>query len=117
MLTLLEFPPQHTTALLAAPQIATLLQNHNIPVNEAFSPLETMATWCGLQIDVEKLGQMKTTPEELCKRTGDIAFNDKSTMLTNRIRFIVPSQSFFKRNIAFAGMVSTVTTAIFANAQ
>ncbi|KAH8703035.1 putative dimethylaniline monooxygenase [Talaromyces proteolyticus] len=32
-------------------------------------------------------------------------------------RFIVPTQSFFKRNIAFAGMVSTVTTAVFANAQ
>ncbi|KAH8703034.1 UbiD decarboxylyase family [Talaromyces proteolyticus] len=75
----------HTTVLLAAPQMVTLLQQHNIPVKEAFAPLETMATWCALQIDIEKLGQMKTTPEELCNKIGKIVFNDKSAMLTNRI--------------------------------
>ncbi|RYP14190.1 hypothetical protein DL765_006551 [Monosporascus sp. GIB2] len=32
-------------------------------------------------------------------------------------RFIVPPSQFSKRNIAFAGMVSTVSTASFANAQ
>ncbi|KAK0388027.1 hypothetical protein NLU13_4271 [Sarocladium strictum] len=32
-------------------------------------------------------------------------------------RFIVPSQSVFKRNIAYAGMVSTVATSIFASVQ
>jgi cation diffusion facilitator CzcD-associated flavoprotein CzcO len=32
-------------------------------------------------------------------------------------RFIVPSQSVFAKNIAFAGMVSTVTTATFASIQ
>ena len=32
-------------------------------------------------------------------------------------RFIVPSQSYFKRNIAYAGMVSTVVTSIFASVQ
>lgn len=32
-------------------------------------------------------------------------------------RFIVPSQSYSRRNIAFAGMVSTVTTAVFASVQ
>lgn len=32
-------------------------------------------------------------------------------------RFIVPASMVFKRNIAFAGMVSTVSTTMFANAQ
>ncbi|KAK5087848.1 hypothetical protein LTR05_002063 [Lithohypha guttulata] len=32
-------------------------------------------------------------------------------------RFIVPSKAIFKRNIAFAGMVSAVTTAIFSTVQ
>ncbi|GKT49744.1 FAD-dependent monooxygenase DEP4 [Colletotrichum spaethianum] len=32
-------------------------------------------------------------------------------------RFIVPSQSVFKKNIAYAGMVSTVFTSVFASVQ
>lgn len=32
-------------------------------------------------------------------------------------RFIVPTQAVFKRNIAYAGMVSTVATSIFASVQ
>lgn len=32
-------------------------------------------------------------------------------------RFIVPSQAVFKRNIAYAGMVSTVFTSVFASVQ
>jgi cation diffusion facilitator CzcD-associated flavoprotein CzcO len=41
---------------------------------------------------------------------------EKSEPLRN-YRFIVPADKVFDRNIAFAGMVSTVTTAMFATAQ
>ncbi|KAF4959173.1 hypothetical protein FGADI_1860 [Fusarium gaditjirri] len=75
----------HTTAALASAELLELLQREGLPIREANCPLETYATWCALQVDVEKLGDMKTSSAELCKRIGDLAFKDKSCMLLNRI--------------------------------
>ncbi|KAH7033971.1 UbiD decarboxylyase family [Macrophomina phaseolina] len=78
----------HTTASMASVQLLELLQEHNIPVKDAFAPFQTIATWCVLQVDIEKLGEMKTNPNELCTRIGNLAFNSKATMLMNRILLV-----------------------------
>ena len=44
-------------------------------------------------------------------------YEEKHTEPLRNYRFIVPSQGVFKRNIAYAGMVSTVCTSIFATVQ
>lgn len=44
-----------------------------------------MGTWCALQVDTEALRSLQTNSEDFCKRLGDIVFNDKSSMLVNRI--------------------------------
>lgn len=46
---------------------------------------ETMATWCALQVDTDKMREMKTTSEEFCRKLGNLAFRNKSCMLFNRI--------------------------------
>ncbi|KAL5340310.1 3-octaprenyl-4-hydroxybenzoate carboxy-lyase-domain-containing protein [Aspergillus crustosus] len=76
----------HTTAQLAAPELLLLCQEHNLPIKEAFAPLETCATWCGaLQVDTAMLRAMNTTSPEFCRKLGNIAFRTKSCMLINRI--------------------------------
>ncbi|KAK9438222.1 Carboxylyase-related protein [Metarhizium brunneum] len=75
----------HVTASMASEELLELLRQHGYPVIDAFAPLETYATWCALKVDVEKLAEMRTTPEEFCNKIGNLAFNDKSSMLMNRI--------------------------------
>ncbi|KAH7270913.1 putative 3-octaprenyl-4-hydroxybenzoate carboxy-lyase [Fusarium solani] len=75
----------HTTASLASEELLTLLKHHDLPIRDAFAPLESMATWCALQVDVDKLAKMKTNSKDFCEKLGRIAFNDKSCMLINRI--------------------------------
>ncbi|KAM0421259.1 hypothetical protein ACHAPT_010981 [Fusarium lateritium] len=78
----------HTTSSMASEELLELLQKHNLPIKDAFAPFETMATWCVLQVDIKKLAEMTTSPEEFCKRIGNLAFNSKSTMLMNRLLLI-----------------------------
>ncbi|KIL85233.1 hypothetical protein FAVG1_11663 [Fusarium avenaceum] len=85
---LLIFLTQHTTAAMASVQLIELLQEHGFPIKDAVAPLPTLGTWAVLQVDNEKLAKMRTDPDELCKKIGDLAFNDKSTMLMNRILLI-----------------------------
>ncbi|KAF4457827.1 Carboxylyase-related [Fusarium albosuccineum] len=75
----------HTTASLASEELLMLLKQHNLPITDAFAPLETMATWCALQVDIDRLAEMKTDPKEFCDKLARIAFNNKSCMLINRI--------------------------------
>lgn len=44
-----------------------------------------MATWCALQVDSQRLAELNTTSEAFCQRLGRIIFNDKSSMLINRL--------------------------------
>lgn len=63
----------------------TFCQSHDLPIKEAFAPLETMATWCALQVDSRRLAELNTTSEAFCERLGRVIFNDKSSMLINRL--------------------------------
>lgn len=47
-----------------------------------------MGTWCALQIDAPKLRALKTNSKDFCKRLGDIIFNNKSTMLINKVLLV-----------------------------
>ncbi|KAH8886570.1 putative 3-octaprenyl-4-hydroxybenzoate carboxy-lyase [Thozetella sp. PMI_491] len=78
----------HTTAALAAAEVLELCQQHGLPILDANAPLETHATWCALKVDIKKLAEMKTTPEEFCKKLGDLVYNDKSCMLVNRVLLV-----------------------------
>ncbi|OBS17112.1 hypothetical protein FPOA_12386 [Fusarium poae] len=75
----------HTTGAMASVQLIELLQEHGFPIKDAVAPLPTLGTWAVLQVDNEKLAEMKTDPDELCRKIGALAFDDKSTMLINRI--------------------------------
>ncbi|WYZ41020.1 hypothetical protein EsH8_IV_001361 [Colletotrichum jinshuiense] len=78
----------HTTAQLAAPELLRLCQEHGLPIKEAFAPVETLATWCALQVDTDKLREMRTNSAEFCRKLGEIAFSNKSCMLINRILLV-----------------------------
>ncbi|KAJ1322917.1 phenacrylate decarboxylase [Microdochium nivale] len=78
----------HTTAQLAAPELLLLCQKYGLPIKDAYAPVETLATWCALQVDTEKLREMCTSSEVLCKRIAELAFRDKSCMLINRILLV-----------------------------
>ena len=75
----------HTTAALAAAELLTYCQAHELPIKEASACLETMGTWCALQVDGPKLRALKTKSKDFVKRIGDIIFANKSTMLLNKI--------------------------------
>ena len=47
--------------------------------------METMGTWCALQVDCQQLGKLRTNSKDFCKRLGDIIFANKSTMLVNKV--------------------------------
>ncbi|KAH6664358.1 UbiD decarboxylyase family [Plectosphaerella plurivora] len=78
----------HTTAQLVAPELLLLCQEHGLPVKEAYAPVETMATWCGLQVNTQELRKMGTNSQEFCNRLGALAFNHKSCMLVNRLLIV-----------------------------
>jgi UbiD family decarboxylase len=44
-----------------------------------------MATWCALQVDTEMLRELKSTPEDFCKKLGDVVFSNKASILVNRL--------------------------------
>ncbi|EMT72239.1 3-octaprenyl-4-hydroxybenzoate carboxy-lyase-domain-containing protein [Fusarium oxysporum II5] len=96
----------HTTAALASAELLELLQREGLPIKEANCPLETYATWCVLQVDTEKLGDMKTSSAELCRRIGDLAFKDKSCMLVNRIILIGDDIDVFNWNDVMWALVT-----------
>lgn len=70
---------------LAAAEIGVLLRSHNLPIKEAFSPFESQVTWVALQVDTAKLRAMATSPEEFCRKVGDIVFNDKVGYTIHRL--------------------------------
>ncbi|KAM0247224.1 hypothetical protein ACHAQJ_009932 [Trichoderma viride] len=78
----------HTTASMASEELLTLLHQHNLPIKGAYAPFETYATWCVLQVDTERLRELKTNSADFSKKIGDIAFYNKSCMLINRIVLI-----------------------------
>lgn len=62
---------------LVAVEIGFLLKSAGLPIKEAFSPFESQVTWVALQVDTEKLRQMKTTPKDFCQTIGDLVYSTK----------------------------------------
>lgn len=44
-----------------------------------------MGTWCALQVSAAHLAQLQTNSRDFCKRLGDVIFQNKSTMLINKV--------------------------------
>ncbi|KAH8800275.1 putative 3-octaprenyl-4-hydroxybenzoate carboxy-lyase [Xylogone sp. PMI_703] len=78
----------HTTAALASAEILELCQQNNLPIKEAYAPLETHATWCALKVDIQKLADLKTNSSDFCRKLGSLVFNNKSSLLVNRLLLI-----------------------------
>ncbi|KAH7141722.1 putative dimethylaniline monooxygenase [Dactylonectria macrodidyma] len=72
-------------------------------------------------LEVEKLSkeadEIILTEFPSLKAQPVLRFERKSEQPLRNYRFIVPAGRVFDRNIAFAGMASTVSTAVFATAQ
>ncbi|RYP14189.1 hypothetical protein DL765_006550 [Monosporascus sp. GIB2] len=78
----------HTTAALAAAEILTFCQEHQLPIKDTYAPLETMATWCALQIDAPKLRALGTNSKDFCTKLGNLLFSCKCSMLVNRFLLV-----------------------------
>jgi hypothetical protein len=79
---------------------------------------------CGLPfLEEEKIRMRKDADKQVrnlfpgLKAQPVMRYDQKDGEPLRNYRFIVPSAAVFKRNIAFAGMVSTVCTAIFSSVQ
>lgn len=70
---------------LAATEIGFLLKSQGLPIKEAFSPFESQVTWVALQVDTEKLRTLKTSPEEFCRKVGNVVFRHKAGYTIHRI--------------------------------
>jgi UbiD family decarboxylase len=68
--------------------MVTLCQDYGLPIDDAYAPFETMATWCALKVNIKRLGELKTNPTELSNKIGNLLFNNKSATLVNRIFLI-----------------------------
>lgn len=73
---------------LAAAEIRRLCQDNGLPVTDAFSPFETQVTWLALKIDIKRLRDMNTTPEEFRKKIGDLVFYHKAGYTIHRLVFV-----------------------------
>ncbi|KAJ1325999.1 phenacrylate decarboxylase [Microdochium nivale] len=78
----------HTTSALAAPEILAFLQEKGYPIKDANAPLETMATWCALQVDGPALRARGTNSVEFCTELGELLYSTKCSMLVNRFILI-----------------------------
>lgn len=67
-----------------------MCKDHDLPIVDAVAPLEVMGNWCALQVDTDRLTDLKTNSNDFCRQLGNIAFNNKSSMLVNRILLFGP---------------------------
>ncbi|KAJ1326000.1 dimethylaniline monooxygenase (N-oxide forming) [Microdochium nivale] len=90
-------------------------------------------TYAGLEVRGLGIPSVSAAEQAQLRKAADAEVLDRFPMLVNQpvlryernpdaeplryYRFIVPASHVAKRNIAFAGMISTVSTANFANAQ
>ncbi|KAH7118086.1 UbiD decarboxylyase family [Dactylonectria estremocensis] len=73
---------------LAAAEIGFLLKSNGFPIKEAFSPFESQVTWVALQVDTQKLRELKTNPEELCRKVGELVFRHKVGLTIHRLLLV-----------------------------
>lgn len=89
---------KHTTAALAAAELLTLCKERGLPITEACASLETMGTWCALQVDSNRLADLKTNSIDFCQSLGNIIFRNKSTMLINKVLLVGEDVDVYKFN-------------------
>jgi len=70
---------------LVATEAKQLAIENNLPIIDVFSPYESQALWLVLKIDLQKLQSLNTSPEEFCKKIGDIYFNHKVASIIHEI--------------------------------
>ncbi|KAL2009493.1 hypothetical protein VTN00DRAFT_5300 [Thermoascus crustaceus] len=56
-------------------EVLEALRKADFPVDFVWLPYEAHAFWIVVSVDIKKLGALKTGPEELCRRAGDIIFS------------------------------------------
>ncbi|KAF4450353.1 putative 3-polyprenyl-4-hydroxybenzoate decarboxylase [Fusarium austroafricanum] len=69
----------------SAAEIGFLLKSKGLSIREAFSPFEYQVTWVALQVDTQKLRELKTTSEKFCREIGNLVFNHKVGYTIHRL--------------------------------
>ncbi len=73
---------------LAAAEIGFRLKSEGLPIKEAFSPFESQVTWVAIQVDTEKLRELKATAEEFCRKVGGLVFRHKVGYTIHRLLLV-----------------------------
>ncbi|KAG5809503.1 hypothetical protein H9Q74_009586 [Fusarium xylarioides] len=68
---------------LASAEIRHLLQQYGLPVTQVFALFEILAVWVAVQVDRQRLAQMKT--KDFCAKIGDLVFRNKCGMQIHRL--------------------------------
>lgn len=88
---------------LAAAQIRQELQDAGFPIMSAFAPFEVQVTWVVLQVDIEKLAGLKTSPVDFRQRIGDFVFARKSSLTIHRLLLVGPDIDIYDfKDVAYA---------------
>ncbi|KAH7187919.1 3-octaprenyl-4-hydroxybenzoate carboxy-lyase-domain-containing protein [Fusarium oxysporum] len=51
-------------------------------------PPQSQVTWVALQVDTQKLRELKANPEELCRKVGDLVFRHKVGLTIHRLLLV-----------------------------
>ena len=68
----------HTVwGIAVAAEVLVLCREAGLPIKMSWSPFESHVCWCILQVDRPRLLAMHTTPEQFCRRVGEVVFGSK----------------------------------------
>ncbi|KAJ9314216.1 hypothetical protein DTO271D3_5445 [Paecilomyces variotii] len=70
-------PPDETHTVWGpsiSAELLSALRKAGFPVNFVWLPLEALCIWIFVSVDTKKLASMNISPEELCKRAGELIF-------------------------------------------
>jgi len=62
-----------------------LCKSHGLPIKEVFTPFETHIVWAVLQVDTNKLRELKTDSKQFCHQVGDLLLASKPAWFIHRI--------------------------------
>ncbi|CAI4371538.1 AAC_HP2_G0013480.mRNA.1.CDS.1 [Saccharomyces cerevisiae] len=80
---------------LVATEAKELAIESGLPILDAFMPYEAQALWLILKVDLKGLQALKTTPEEFCKKVGDIYFRTKVGFIVHEIILVADDIDIF----------------------
>lgn len=68
----------HTVwSLMQAAEVLNICQHHDLPIKMVWCPFESHCLWFTFQVDRTKLVKLQTTPEEFCRKLGNVVFGSK----------------------------------------